>query len=90
MNKSELIKDVAGQLQVSQKEAEKYINAFIEGIKTGLIADGKVSIYKTMTLELKDTKETSGTLKGVEWTKPAGKRIKTTYSDTFLEEIVGE
>ena len=26
---------------------------FFEGIKTGLIQDGKVGIYKTMTLEVK-------------------------------------
>ena len=90
MTKQELIKDVAGQLEISQKDAEKYINAVFEGIKTGLIQDGKVGIYKTMTLEVKDTKPSSGVINGVEWSKPAGKRISVKVADAFLEDVVGE
>ena len=37
------------------KDSEKYINAVFEGIKTGLIQDGKVGIYK-LDFEVKDTK----------------------------------
>lgn len=90
MTKQELIKNVSGQLEISQKDSEKYINAVFEGIKTGLIQDGKVGIYKTMTLEVKDTKPSSGIMNGVEWTKPAGKRISVKVADAFLEDVVGE
>lgn len=90
MTKQDLIKDVAGQLEISLKNAEKYVNAVFEGIKTGLIQDGKVGIYKTMTLEVKDTKASSGVINGVKWTKPAGKRISVKVADAFLEDVVGE
>lgn len=90
MTKQDLIKNVVGQLEISQKDAERYINAVFEGIKTGLIQDGKVGIYKTMTLEVKDTKPSSGVINGVEWNKPAGKRISVRVADAFLEDVVGE
>ena len=90
MTKPELVKNVSEQLNVTQKEAEKYINAVFEGIKTGLIQDGKVGIYKTMTLEIKDTKPSSGVINGIEWSKPAGKRISVKVADAFLEDVVGE
>ena len=90
MNKQDLKKIISEQNDVTQIEAEKYINAVFEGIKTGLIQDGKVGIYKTMTLEVKDTKPSSGVINGVEWSKPAGKRISVKVADAFLEDVVGE
>ena len=45
-------------------------------------------IYKTMTLKkLKDTNQNQGwSYNGVEWSKPAGKRIAVKLSDHFLQK----
>ena len=91
MTKNELKKLIAETNEgMSQVDAEKAIDMVFEGIKTGLIQDGKVGIYKTMTLEVKDTKPSSGVINGVEWSKPAGKRISVKVADAFMEDIVGE
>lgn len=90
MTKNELKKLISETNEVTQVEAEKAIDMVFEGIKTGLIQDGKVGIYKTMTLEVKDTKASSGVMNGVEWTKPAGKRIVVKVAGAFLEDVVGE
>jgi len=90
MTKQDLIKDVAGQLEISQKDAEKYINSFIEAVKAGLISDGKVSIQGLMNFEIKKTKPSSGVLNGKEWYKPAGHRVATKISDIFQKEVVEE
>ncbi len=90
MTKPELVKNVSEQLNVAQKEAEKYIDAVFEGIKAGLIKDEKVSIYKTLTMELKDTKPRTGEVNGRPYSTPAGKRIKVKFADAFMEDVVGE
>ena len=90
MTKPELVKNVSEQLNVTQKEAEKYIDAVFEGVKAGLIKDEKVSIYKTLTMELKDTKPRIGEVNGRPYSTPAGKRIKVKVADAFLEDVIGE
>jgi len=90
MNKSELKKVIAEQEEISQTLAEKYINAVFEGIKTGLITDGKVSIHGSITLEVKPTNASSGVLNGIEWSKEAGKKVSAKVSKTFEAEVVGE
>lgn len=90
MTKHELINEVAKQQEISKVEAEKWVDATFEAFKEGLKNDGRVSIYNILTAEIKGTPARSGNLNGKEWSKPASKRIKTTYSKNFEAEVLGE
>lgn len=90
MNKTELKKLIAERNEITQVEAEKYINAFIDGVGEALRQDNKVQIQGFMNFEIKDTKPSSGVINGIEWEKPAGKKVSTKISKAFESEIVGE
>jgi len=90
MTKHELIKQIGIEQEISQLEAEKWVDTVFEGIKTGLISDGKVNIYKTLVMEVKDTNPSSGVINGKAWVKPAGKRISVKVADSFLADVIGE
>lgn len=90
MTKQDLKRVIAQQENITLVEAEKCINGFIEAVKTGLISDGKVAIQGFMNFEVKETKPSSGVLNGVEWEKPAGKKVSTKISKAFETEIIGE
>lgn len=90
MNKPELKKLIAERNEISQVDAEKYINAFIDGVGEALKQDNKVAIQGFMNFEIKDTKPSSGVINGIEWEKPAGKKVSTKISKAFETEIVGE
>lgn len=44
MNKKDLIRVCAEQLGATQAQAEKYVNAIIDGIKTGIKKEGHVQL----------------------------------------------
>lgn len=90
MTKNEMKKGIAVKHDITQVEAEKWIDAVFDEFAEGLIQDGRVSIYNVLTAELKDTKPRSGEINGKEYNKPAGKRIKTKYSPNFEDKVLGE
>ena len=44
MNKKELVMVVAEKCGATQTQAEKYVNAFMDGVKTGIKKDGHVQL----------------------------------------------
>ena len=90
MTKNEMKKRMAIKHDVSQVEAEKWIDAVFDEFAEGLRENGKVSIYNVLTAEIKGTKPRSGEINGIEYNKPAGKRIKTKYSPNFEDKVLGE
>jgi DNA-binding protein HU-beta len=44
MNKKDLVRTVAGEMGATHTEAEKYVNAVIDGIKTGIKKHGDVQL----------------------------------------------
>lgn len=53
MNKAELIANVAGSADISKKDAEKAINAFIENIQKALKKGDKVQLVGFGTFEVR-------------------------------------
>lgn len=54
MNKAELIANVAGSADISKKDAEKAINAFIENIQGALKKGEKVQLVGFGTFEVRE------------------------------------
>jgi len=54
MNKTELIAVLAEQAEVSKKDAEKVLNAFVETVQKAVKADDKVQLVGFGTFESKD------------------------------------
>lgn len=60
MNKAELIANVAGSADISKKDAEKAINAFIENITSALKKGDKVQLVGFGTFEVRQRAERKG------------------------------
>ena len=75
MNKTDLIKVVAQKADMTQKDAEKAINALFDGIKDALAKDDKVQVIGFGTFEVKTREERKGRnpQTGKEITIPASK-----------------
>ena len=54
MNKSELVVALAQKAELSKKDAEKAVNAFVEAVTETLKAGGKVQLVGFGTFESKD------------------------------------
>lgn len=53
MNKKDLITKVAEALESTQTQAEKYVNAFIDGVKAGVKKDGQVQLVGFGSFQLR-------------------------------------
>ncbi|MEG1525037.1 MAG: HU family DNA-binding protein [Clostridia bacterium] len=75
MNKTDLIAAVAAKSELSKKDAEKAVNAFVNSIEEALKASEKVSIVGFGTFESKDRPARKGhnPLTGKEIDIPASK-----------------
>lgn len=60
MNKAELIANVAGSADISKKDAEKAINAFIANIESALKNGEKVQLVGFGTFEVRERAERKG------------------------------
>lgn len=75
MNKTDLVKVVAQKADMTQKDAEKAINALFDGIKDALAKNDKVQVIGFGTFEVKTREERKGRnpQTGKEITIPASK-----------------
>lgn len=53
MTKTELVEFMAEKAELTKADAERALNAFVEGVKEGLVKEGKVSLVGFLTLEKK-------------------------------------
>ncbi len=53
MNKQELVEKVASKAEITKAEDAKVVNASLEGIREGLVADGKVVLVGFGTFEIR-------------------------------------
>ena len=60
MNKTELVAAIAEQAEISKKDAEKAINAFIENIEGALKKGDKVQLVGFGTFEVRERAERKG------------------------------
>ena len=60
MNKTELIEKVSSTAEITKAEAMKVVNATLEGITEGLVADGKVVLVGFGTFEVRTRTARSG------------------------------
>lgn len=90
MNKQKLIESVVTTLQCGKADAEKYINAVISGIEQGLVNDGKVTLVKHFSIEVKSfgaRKAKNPQVAGALVDVPAQKRLRITASKNLKELI---
>ena len=60
MNKAELVAKMADKAEVTKKDAEKVLNAFIETVQETLVAKDKISLVGFGTFETKHRAERQG------------------------------
>ena len=60
MNKTELIAAVAGEADLTKKDAEKFISAFESVVTKALVANKKVQLVGFMTIEVGERAEREG------------------------------
>lgn len=91
MNKNELIDFIATQSELSKPQAEKALNAFLEGVSVTLKRGDKVSLVGFGNFDVSRRKESTGRnpRTGEEIKIPAGNRVKFTAGKQ-LKEIVNK
>lgn len=89
MNKVELVKGIAEETGITQKDANEFVDAFVKVAKEGLVEDGKVQLVGFLTLEVKDTAERKGYNIHTEEAMiiPAGKTVRARVSKKVRELI---
>lgn len=60
MNKTELIAAVAGEADLTKKDAEKFLSAFESVVTNALVADKKVQLVGFMTIDVVARAEREG------------------------------
>ncbi|MDO4772503.1 MAG: HU family DNA-binding protein [Bacillota bacterium] len=60
MNKSELITSIAEKAEISKKDAEISLNAFIEAVEEALVKGDKVQLVGFGTFAVRDRKKRKG------------------------------
>jgi DNA-binding protein HU-beta len=60
MNKTELIAAVAGEADLTKKDAEKFISAFESVVTKALVANKKVQLVGFMTIDVVERAEREG------------------------------
>lgn len=60
MNKTELIASMAEKSELSKKDSEKALNAFIESVQEGLAKGEKIQLVGFGTFEVRDRAERKG------------------------------
>jgi len=80
MKKIDLEKAIAAKLEISNKEAERVLEAVVNTIVAGVKETGEAPFGKIGKFKYVDVKERQGTLNGVDWVKPAHKTIKFSLS----------
>lgn len=89
-NKQQFITTITELGGITKKEAESTLELILAAVKKACKDDGGVNLVGVGKAEVKDTKASSGTMNGVEWSKPAGQTVKVKLSDKYIKEIVGE
>lgn len=89
MNKNELIDFIASQGELSKQQAEKALNAFLEGVSITLKKGDKVSLVGFGNFDVSRRKETTGRnpRTGEEIRIPAGNRVKFTPGKQLKETV---
>lgn len=84
MTKKELVALYAEKLGVTKVEAEKHIETFVSEIIIPALKEGQEVVLPELgKFVVKQTKETSGSINGVAWTKPAGRKVSFKVSSKF-------
>jgi DNA-binding protein HU-beta len=60
MNKAELVEAIAAELKTSKAEAERSLNAVIDGVKKGVKKDSAVQLIGFGSFKLKERKARKG------------------------------
>ena len=60
MNKSELVASMAEKSQISKKDAEKALNAFMESVEDALVKNDKVQLVGFGSFEVRQRAERKG------------------------------
>ena len=89
MSKNEIITEVANGAEVTKKEAERVINAFLEAIKQGVKAGDKVQFVGFGTFEMKERAARTGhnPQTGAEIEIPASKSVGFKVGKAFKDSL---
>ena len=88
MNKTELVKEIANQTTLSQKDVVTVIDAFQNIVKDTVVRGGKVALTGCLTLDKKHVDAKTGVIqlgekKGQTWTTPAKDEISVKISKSY-------
>jgi len=86
MNKQDMIKEIAGRIDVSNKTVSAVLETFQQVVKENVSTGNKVAISGFITFEKRHVEERSGVSQlgdGKTWTKPAHDEIKVTLSKAY-------
>lgn len=89
-NKAKFIETISNVGGITKKEADSILELVLGSVQQACKEDGGVNLVGVGKVEVVETKASSGTVNGVEWSKPAGKTIKAKISKSFIKEVVGE
>ena len=91
MNKTELIGMVANKADITKKEAEVAVNAILEAITEGLVAEGKVALLGFGTFEVSERAARKGRnpATGEEIEIPASKYPTFSASKALKDSVNG-
>jgi DNA-binding protein HU-beta len=92
LNKQLLVDAIAEKSELSKKDSEKALVAFIETVKEQLLKNEKISLVGFGNFEVTETPERKGTIKfgenkGQEYVTPAHDAPKFKFSKNFRDEM---
>ena len=88
MNKTELVKEIANQTTLSQKDVVTVIDAFQNIVKNAVVSGDKVALTGFLTFDKKHVDAKSGVIqlgekKGQTWSTPAKDEISVKISKSY-------
>jgi DNA-binding protein HU-beta len=93
MNKTELVSAISTKGELSKKDAEIALNAFMEVVKETLLNDEKIQLVGFGTFDTADVKEKTGTIqlgdrKGELYTTPAHVKPTFKFSKSVKDQFI--
>lgn len=82
MNRSQLVDKIAEKAELTKKDADKFLSAYIEAVTEALQADDKVALVGFGTFEVRDVLH----VKDVTYTLE--KQLKLKQANTLLSKLV--
>lgn len=89
MNQSELVAKVAEENELSKAKAEAVVKTVLDAFKSALKSGKKISIIGFVTMQVIQTKETTGInpQTKAKIKIPSRRRAKAKFSDAFQKEL---